>query len=125
VQTLENSTTEQERHRPLTEAEERKHKDDTPKEKIVLHRLWNKRPDGFAIKIPTETKEGELVILKFKLMSCETDQYVKRAKHISETQYASIKSSLQRTLGPHGWIVSLRNFISGARSLNERTSRTT
>jgi hypothetical protein len=36
VQTLENTTTEQERHRPLTEAEERKHKAGTPKEKIVL-----------------------------------------------------------------------------------------
>ena len=69
---------EQERHRPLTEAEERKHKSDTPKEKIVLDRLWNKRPDGFAIKMPTETKEGELVILEFKRMSCVTDKYVRR-----------------------------------------------
>jgi len=56
----------------LTEAEERKHKTDTPKEKFVLDRLWNKRPDEFAIKIPTETKEGELVILEFKHMRCVT-----------------------------------------------------
>jgi hypothetical protein len=88
-----------------------KHKADTPKEKIVLDRLRNKRPDGFAIKIPAETKEGELVILEFKRMSCVTDQYVKRAKHIAETQYVSIKSALQRTLGPetrnlHRFLVS-------------------
>ncbi len=66
MQTLENTTMEQERHRPLTEAEEWKHKVDTPKVKIVLDRLWNERPDGFTIKMPTETKEGELVILEFK-----------------------------------------------------------
>ena len=53
-------------------------------------------------------------------MSCVTDQYVKRAKHIAEAQYVSIKSALQRTLGPHGWIVSQRSFIDGARSLNEK-----
>jgi hypothetical protein len=60
VQTLENETMEEERNRPLTEAEERKHKGDTPKEKIVLDRIWNKRPDGFTIKMPTKTKAGEL-----------------------------------------------------------------
>ncbi len=66
VQTLENATMEQERHRPLTEAEERKHKADTPKQKIVIDRIWNKRPDGFAFKMATKT--GELVILEFKSM---------------------------------------------------------
>jgi hypothetical protein len=113
---------EQERHRPLTETEEKKHKAGTHKEKIVLDRLWNKRPDGFAIKMPTETKAGELVILEFKRMSCVTDQYVRRARNAAEAQYASIKSALQRTLGPHRWIVSQRSFIAGARSLNEKDS---
>jgi hypothetical protein len=88
-----------------------KHKADTPKEKIVLDRLWTKRPDGFASKMPAETKEGELVILEFKRISCVTDQYVKRATHIAEAQYASTKSALQRTLGPetrnlHRFLVS-------------------
>ncbi len=32
----------------------------------------------------------------------------------------SIKSALERTLGPHGWIVSQRSFIVGARSLNDK-----
>ena len=86
----------------------------------MLDRLWNKRPDGFAIKMPTETKTGELVILEYKHMSCVTDQYVKRTKHITEAQYVSIKSALQRTLGPHGWIVRQRSFITGARSLYEK-----
>ena len=65
---------EQERNRPLTETEEKKYKADTPKDEIVLDRIWNKRPDGFAIKMPTKTKTGELVILEFKRMSCVTDQ---------------------------------------------------
>jgi hypothetical protein len=30
------------------------------------------------------------------------------------------KSALQRTLGPHGWIVSQRSFITGVRPLNEK-----
>ena len=82
----------------MTEAEERKHNAGTPKEKIVLDRIWNKRPDGFAIKIPTKTKAGELVILEFKHMSFVTDQYVRRARNVEEAQYASIKSTLERTL---------------------------
>ena len=40
----------------------------------MLDRIWNKRPDGFAIKMPTKEKAGELVILEFKRMSCVTDQ---------------------------------------------------
>jgi hypothetical protein len=86
----------------------------------VLDRLWNKRPDGFAIKMPTETKTGELVMLEFKRMRCVTDRYVKRARNIAEAQYVSIKSTIERTLGPHGWIVSQRSFIAGVRSLNEK-----
>jgi hypothetical protein len=31
-----------------------------------------------------------------------------------------MKSALQRTLGPHGWIVSKRSFIVGGRSSNEK-----
>ena len=94
MQTLENAATEQARHHPLTEGEENKHKAGTTKEKIVLDRLWNKRPDGFAIKMPTDSKAGELVILEFKRMSCVTDQYVKRARNAAEAQYAFIKSAL-------------------------------
>jgi hypothetical protein len=52
-------------------------------------------------------------------MSCVTDQYVKRAKQVAETQYAPIKSPLQRTLGFQGWTVTQKSFIAGARSLDE------
>ncbi len=52
-------------------------------------------------------------------MSCVTDQYVKRANQVAETQYALIKSALQRTLGFQGWTVKLKSFIAGARSLDE------
>jgi hypothetical protein len=89
-------------------------------ETIASDKLWNKRPDGFAIKKPTDTKGGELVILEFKRMSCVTDQYVKRAKHVAEAQYEPLKSALQKTLGLQGWTVNQKSFMDGARSLNEQ-----
>jgi hypothetical protein len=52
-------------------------------------------------------------------MSSVTDQYVKRAKHVAEAQYVSILSALQRTFGFQGWTVKQKNFITGARSLDE------
>ncbi len=120
MQLLENDATAQAGHHPFTEAEKRKHDAGTTEETIVIDRLWNKRPDGFAIKKPADAKGGELVILEFKRMSCVTDQYVKRAKHVAEAQYVPIKSALQRTLGLQGWTVNQKSFIAGARSLNER-----
>ncbi len=121
MELLENTAIKKARHHPFTEAEKRKYDAGTTEETIVLDRLWNERPDGFVIKNPTDTKGGELVILEFKLMSCVTDQYVKRAKHVSEAQYAPIKSALRRTLGLQGWTVNQKSFIAGARSLNEGT----
>ena len=53
-------------------------------------------------------------------MSCVTDQYVKWTRHVEEAQYVSIKSTLEKTLGFHGWTVSQKSFIAGARSLNEK-----
>jgi hypothetical protein len=121
VQLLENAATAQVGHQPLTEVEQRKRDAGTTEETIAIDRLWNKRPDGFAIKNPTEeTKGGELVILEFKRMSCVTDQYVKRAKHVAEAQYAPLKSAIRKTLGLQGWTVNQRRFIAGARSLNEQ-----
>jgi hypothetical protein len=77
VQLLENAATAQVGHDPSTEVEQRKRDAGTTEETIAIDRLWNKRPDGFAIKKPTEeTKGGELVLLEFKRMSCVTDQYV-------------------------------------------------
>ncbi len=59
-------------------------------------------------------------MMEFKRMSCVTDQYVRRTRNVAEAQYVSIKSALEQTLGPQGWIVSQRSFIAGARSLNEK-----
>jgi hypothetical protein len=70
----------QEMKRPMTETEEKRLKAGIPRETIAVERIWNKRPDGFGIKMPTKEKAGELVILEFKRMSCVTDQYVTRAK---------------------------------------------
>ncbi len=121
MQLLENAAIAQVGHHPLTEAERRKRNDGITEETIAIDRLWNKRPDGFAIKKPTEDKKGgELVILEFKRMSCVTDKYVKQAKHVAEAQYAPLNSALQKTLGLQGWTVNQRSFIAGARSLNEQ-----
>ena len=48
-------------------------------------------------------------------MSCVTDQYVTRDGNVAVSKYASIKSALEQTLGPQGWLVSQRSFIAGAR----------
>jgi hypothetical protein len=58
VQLLENAAIAQVGHHPLTEAERRKRNDGITEETIAIDRLWNKRPDGFAIKKPTEDKKG-------------------------------------------------------------------
>ena len=84
---------------PMTEAEEVRCKAGIPRESIAEDRIWSKRPDGLAIKMPTSTKMGEFVILEFKRMSDVTDQYVTRARNVAVAQYASIKSALERTLG--------------------------
>ncbi len=99
MQLLENVVTTHVCHHPFTEAERRKRDAGTTEETIAIDRLWNKRPDGFAIKKPTEEAEGgELVILEFKHMSCVTDQYVKRAKHVAEAQYAPISQPYNKRL---------------------------
>jgi len=60
----------------MIEAEKKRHKAGIPKEKIAEERIWNKRPDGLAIKMPTTEKVGEFVILEFKRMSCVTEEHV-------------------------------------------------
>ncbi len=78
AQTLENTAMDQELKRPMTEAEKERLKAGISKETIAVERIWNKRPDRFAIKMSTKTKAGELVILEFKRMSCVADQNVTR-----------------------------------------------
>ena len=70
--------------------------------------------------MPTSEKLGEFVILEFKRMSDVTDQCVTRAKRVVISQYASIKSVLEQTIGLPGCLVSQRNFIAGTCSLNEK-----
>jgi hypothetical protein len=108
VQTLENTVMDQEMKHPMTVVEEERWKTGTPRETIVVERIWNKRPDGLTIKMPTPGKLGELVILKFKRMSDVTHQYFKLAKRVAVVQYVSIKSVLEQTLVRQGWLVSQR-----------------
>jgi hypothetical protein len=55
-------------------------------------RLWNKRPDGFAFKMPTKSKTGVIYLLEFKRMSDVTNQYIVRVKRLAEAQYTSLRS---------------------------------
>ena len=57
-QTLWNTVRDIELRRPLTHAEEIRRKKGIPHEQIAQDRLWNRRPDGIALKMPTKTKAG-------------------------------------------------------------------
>ena len=67
----------------MTAAERERYKAGTPRETFAEVRIWNKRPDRLAIKMPTSEKLGEFVILEFKRMSDVTDQYVTTRSNIS------------------------------------------
>ena len=90
----------------MTESEQERLTADISKETIAVERIWKKRPDGFATKMTTDTKTGELVILEFKRMSSVPDEYVTRAKNVAIAQYETTKSALERTLHRQGWTVS-------------------
>ena len=47
-----------------------------PHEQIAQDRIWNKRPDGIAFKMPTKTKAGVICLLEFKRMSDVTSHYM-------------------------------------------------
>jgi hypothetical protein len=52
----------------MTETEEKRFKAGIPRETIAVDRIWNKRPDGVNMKMPTTGKTVEFVILEFKRM---------------------------------------------------------
>lgn len=56
-------------------------------------------------------------------MSDVTDEYIVRARHAAEEQYASLRSALSKTLQSQGWVVQQVSFIARARSLNEEDLR--
>jgi hypothetical protein len=89
------------------------------KHSITQDRLWNKRQDGVAFKIPTKPKTGVICLLEFKFMSDVTRHYIVRAQLEAEVQYSSLKSALTMTMNRQGWKVEQVSFISGARSLND------
>ena len=97
-QTLWNAARDTELRRPLTQAEEMRRKTGIPHEQIAHDRLWNKRPDGIAFKMPTKTKAGVIYLLEFKCMSDVTRHYIVRAKRVTEEQYASLRSALAITM---------------------------
>ena len=68
-QTLWNTARDTELRRPLTQAEEMRIKTGIQHEQIAHDRLWNKRPDSIAVKVPTKTKAGVICLLEFKRMS--------------------------------------------------------
>ena len=69
AQSLWFTTEKREMERPLTTAESETLATGVPLTDIAEARLWNKRPDDIAMKMPKEGKQGEFVILEFKRMS--------------------------------------------------------
>jgi hypothetical protein len=88
-------------------------------EQIAEDRLWNKRPDGIAFQMPTDTKSGVICLLEFKRMSDVTSHYIVRGKSVALAQYESLRSALGKVMQHSGWVVHQRSFVAGARSLNE------
>ncbi len=68
-QTLWNAARDIELILPLTQTEETRRQKGIPHEQITQDRLWSKRPDGIALKVPTKTKTGVICLLEFKHMS--------------------------------------------------------
>ena len=118
-QTLWNAARDSELQRPLTRAETVRRQQGISHEQIAEDRLWNKRPDGIAFKIPTDTKSGVLCLLEFKHMSDVTSHYIVRARSVAMAQYESLRSALGKVVQRLGWVVHQHSFIAGARSLNE------
>ena len=101
-QTLWNTARDTELKRPLTQTEEMRRKKGTPHEQIAHDRLWNKRPDDIAFKMPTKTKVGVICLLEFKRMSDVTSHYIVRTKREVETQYEYLQSALVNTMQHQG-----------------------
>ena len=56
AQTLENADGVEEMKRPMIVTEKERCKSGTPRETIMEERIWNTRPDGLAITMPTLEK---------------------------------------------------------------------
>ncbi len=86
-------------------------------EQIAEDRLWNKRPDGIAFQMTTDTKSGVICLLEFKHMSDVTSHYIVRVKSVAVSQYESSRSALGKVMQQSGWVVHQGSFVAGARSL--------
>ena len=117
-QTLWNTARDSEMQRPLTSVETIRKEQGISHEQIAEDRLWNKRPDGIAFKMPTDTKSGVICLLEFKCMSDVTSHYIVRTKSVTMTRYESLHSVLGKVMQRSGWVVHQHSFIAGARSLN-------
>ena len=94
-QTLWNAARDTELRRPLTQTEEMRRKKGIPHEQIAHDRLWNKRPDGIAFKMPTKTKAGVICLLEFKRMSEVTNQYTVYSQSMLSTKGSQFPQKLQ------------------------------
>ena len=101
-QTLWNAARDTEMKHPLTRAETTRKQQGISLEQIAEDRLWNKRPDGIAFKMPTNTKTGVICLLEFKRMSDVTSHYIVRAKNVAMAQYESLRSALGKAMQRSG-----------------------
>ena len=97
-QTLWNAERDTEMKHPLTRAETTRKQQGISHEQITEDRLWNKRPDGIAFEMPTNTKSVVICPLEFKRMSDVTSHYIVRAKSVTMTQYESLRSALGKVM---------------------------
>ncbi len=104
---------------PLTRVEMIRRQQEISHKQIAEDRLWNKKPDGIAFKMTTDTKSRMICLLEFKHMSDVTSHYIVRGKNVKVSQYESLRSALGKTMQHSGWVVHQRIFVAGVRSLNE------
>jgi hypothetical protein len=88
--TIWNAARAHEMARPLKPVEDRRIKEDIPRETVVKESFWRMRPDGIAVLPPVGNAAGIFCILEHKRMSDVCDRFLIRAKSTAENQYASL-----------------------------------
>jgi hypothetical protein len=104
--TLWNAARDSEMQRPLTRAEMARRQQGISHEQIAEDRLWNKRPDGIAFKIPTDTESGVICLLEFKRISNVTSHYIVRARSVAMAE------NLEYFKVPSASVESIRTKLS-------------
>jgi len=118
--TIWNAARARELARPLTQVEDRRIREGSPKETVVKESFWWMRPDGIAVLPPVGNKAGIFCILEHKRMSYVCERYLIRAKGTAKNQYVSLRTAISSVIQSQGWKVEQISFITGARSVDKQ-----